>query len=57
MEEVFFLQYHIHMSVRESLSLEVRERRWFIQRLIKQKQEENQAVENAKRSIKGRRPG
>lgn len=57
MEEAFFLQYHLRMGYRESLSLEVRERRWFIQRLIKQKQKENEAIEAAKRTAKSRRPG
>lgn len=52
MEEAFFLQYHLRMSYRESLSLEIRERKWFIQRLIKQKQKENEAMETARRQAK-----
>ena len=55
MEEAFFLQYHLRMGFRESLSLEVRERKWFIQRLIKQKEKENEAVEAAKRASKNKR--
>lgn len=55
MEEAFFLQYHLRMSYRESLSLEVRERKWFIQRLIRQKQKENDAIEAAKRQSKSRK--
>lgn len=55
MEEAFFLQYHLRMGYRESLSLEVRERKWFISRLIKQKQKENEAMEAAKRQAKTRK--
>lgn len=52
MEEAFFLQYHLKMNFNDTLSLDVRERKWFIQRLIKQKQKENEALEAAKRSSK-----
>lgn len=52
MEEVFFLQYHLHMTYQDSLVLEIRERKWFIQRLIKQKQKENEAMESAKRQTR-----
>jgi hypothetical protein len=50
MEELFFFQYHMHMSKTDCWSLPVHERKWLIQRFIEQKKKENEAMEKAKRA-------
>ncbi len=52
MEELFFFQYHMHMSKQDCMSLPVHERKWLIQRFIQQKQKENEAIERAKKAKK-----
>lgn len=52
MEEIFFFQYHMHMSRIECMSIPVHERKWMIQRFIDQKRKENEAIDKAKRNIK-----
>ena len=47
-EELFSLKYHGNFSLFESYNLPVSLRRWFIQRLIKQKTEEANEIENSK---------
>ena len=54
MEELFFFQYHLHMSKRDCWTLPVHERKWLIQRFIDQKKKENDAIEKAKKSVKKR---
>jgi len=46
---MFALKYHGGFSLYESYSIPVGLRKWFIQRLIKQKEDESDAVERAKR--------
>jgi hypothetical protein len=46
---LFALKYHGGFSLYESYSIPVGLRKWFIQRLIKQKEDESNAVERAKR--------
>jgi hypothetical protein len=46
---LFALKYHGGFSLYESYSIPVGLRKWFIQRLIKQKEDESDAVERAKR--------
>ena len=49
MEEMFFFIYHLKMSKYEAWSLPVHERKWLIKRFVTQKQQENQAIEKAKK--------
>lgn len=52
-EECFQLKYYGGWSFFETYNLPVQVRRWFLERLVKQKEEENKAAENADRSSKG----
>ncbi len=52
MEELFFFQYHMHMSKQDSMTLPVHERKWLIQRFIDQKKRENEAMEKARKAKK-----
>jgi hypothetical protein len=52
MEEIFFFQYHLHMSRAEAFNMPVHERKWLIDRFIEQKQKENSAMEDARRRAK-----
>jgi hypothetical protein len=52
MEEKFFFQYHMHMDAGFSMKLPINERKWMIERFIKQKNQENEALERAKRKAK-----
>jgi hypothetical protein len=52
MEELFFFQYHMHMSKRDCMTLPVHERKWIIQRFIRQKQRESEAIEKAKKGMR-----
>lgn len=52
MEELFFFQYHMHMSRFDCLSLPIYERKWFLHRFIQQKEKENDAMEKAKKRSK-----
>jgi hypothetical protein len=51
-EELFALKYHGGFSLFESYSIPVGLRKWFIQRLIKQKEDEKEATEKARKSNK-----
>lgn len=55
MEELFFFMYHLRQSREDFLSLPINERKWLIDRFIKQKNKENEAMEAAKRKAKVRR--
>ena len=55
MEEMFFFMYHLRQSREEFLSLPINERKWMIDRFIKQKEKENEAMETARRKAKTRR--
>lgn len=52
MEELFFFMYHMRQSRDNFMSLPINERKWLIERFIKQKEKENQAIEAAKRKAK-----
>lgn len=52
MEELFFFQYHMHMSKQDCMCLPVHERKWLIQRFIEQKKKENEAIDRAKKAKK-----
>jgi hypothetical protein len=52
MEEMFFFQYHMHMSRYDSMTLPVYERKWMIHRFITQKEKENEAMEKARKKAK-----
>lgn len=47
-EELFSLKYHGNFSLFESYNLPVSLRRWFIQRLIKQKNDEAREIEKSR---------
>jgi hypothetical protein len=49
---LFALKYHGGFSLFESYSIPVGLRKWFIQRLIKQKEDEKEAMEKARKSNK-----
>jgi len=51
-EELFLLKYHGGWSFFEAYNLPVQIRRWFMQRLVKQFEKENKAMEDAKRKSK-----
>lgn len=55
MEEMFFFMYHLRQSREDFLALPINERKWMIERFIKQKDTENDAMESAKRKAKSRR--
>ena len=42
MEEMFFFMYHMRQSRDEFLSLPINERKWMIDRFIRQKEKENE---------------
>jgi hypothetical protein len=49
---LFALKYHGGFSLFESYSIPVGLRKWFIQRLIRQKEDEKEAMEKARKSNK-----
>jgi hypothetical protein len=51
-EEIFALKYHGRWAFAEAYSLPIQIRRWFLRRLQKQKEMENEAVEKAARKRK-----
>lgn len=55
MEEMFFFMYHLRQTRASFLSLPINERKWIIERFIKQKDKENEAMESARRKAKSRR--
>lgn len=48
-KEVFFLVYHMSMSLNEAWGMHPYERRWFIHNYIDQKEKENEAYEKARK--------
>jgi len=54
MEEIFFFQYHLHLSRDDCMVMPINERKWMIERFIKQKQRENEAMEAARRKAKSK---
>ena len=55
MEEMFFFMYHMRQCRDEFLSLPINERKWMIDRFIRQKEKENEAMEAARKKAKARR--
>jgi hypothetical protein len=55
MEEVFFFLYHLNMPKDESMSLYIYERRFLIERFIKQKNSEKEEIDREKRKARARR--
>lgn len=54
MEEIFFFQYHLHMNRAGCLQMPINERKWMIERFVKQKNRENEAMEAARRKAKSK---
>ena len=52
-EEFFLLKYYGGWSFSEAYNLPVQIRRWFLERLLKQKEDENKATEEAMNKAKG----
>jgi hypothetical protein len=52
MEEQFFFMYHLKQSRDSFMSLPINERKWLIERFVKQKEKENEAMESARRKAK-----
>lgn len=48
-EEIFFFQYHMRLPMASSMTLPINLRRWMIERFVKQKEKENEAMEAARR--------
>jgi hypothetical protein len=48
-EEIFFFQYHLHLSMSGSMSLPINLRKWMIERFVEQKEKENEAMESSRR--------
>jgi len=55
MEEMFFFIYHLRQTRASFLTLPINERKWMIDRFIKQKDKENEAMDAAQRKAKGRK--
>ena len=53
-EEFFLLKYHGHWSFAEAYNLPVGLRRWFLKRLAKQIEDENEAAEQAAKRSRNR---
>jgi hypothetical protein len=51
-EQFFVLKYHGGWSLTEAYSLPVGLRKWFLERLSKEKERENKAVEDAQQKAK-----
>tara|TARA_Y100000310_G_scaffold331219_2_gene404388 strand:- start:1691 stop:1891 length:201 start_codon:yes stop_codon:yes gene_type:complete len=49
-DEIFFLKYHGNWSFIEAYNLPIGLRHWFIERLVKQKEMEQEAQEEASRN-------
>lgn len=53
-EEIFLLKYHGNWSFTESYNLPILIRRWFLERLVKQKEMEKEEMEKASKEAKRR---
>ena len=53
-EEVFFYQYHLHLSMSGSMSLPINLRKWMIERFVQQKESENDAMEASRRKAQAK---
>ena len=53
-EEIFLLKYHGNWSFTESYNLPILIRRWFLERLVKQKEMEKEEVKKASKEAKRR---
>lgn len=49
MEEIFFFQYHMHMSKQDCMTIPIHERKFLLQCFLRQKEKEAQAIDKAKR--------
>lgn len=47
--------YHLKLPPAQSMKFDIHTRRWMIERFMKQKQKENEAIEAAKRKAKSGR--
>ena len=52
-EQFFFLKYHGGWGIMEAYNLPIKLREWFVKRLVRQKEEEADAVKNASRGGSG----
>jgi hypothetical protein len=52
MEELFFFMYFMRQSRADFMSLPINERKWLIDRFVKQKEKENEAMEAARKKAK-----
>lgn len=51
-DEIFFLVYHLRISIYEAINLSVYHRKWFIEKFIDQKEKEHKAMERERRKNK-----
>jgi hypothetical protein len=51
-EEIFFFQYHMRQSMKDTMLLPINLRKWLIQRYIQQKEKENEQMESERRKIR-----
>ena len=52
MEDKFFFIYDMKMNPEVAMRMPIPERKWYVQRYVKQKQAENDAMEAAKKKAK-----
>jgi|TARA_E500000318_G_scaffold4884_1_gene4963 hypothetical protein len=52
-EECFQMKYYGGWSFFETYNLPIQVRRWFLERIVKQKEDENKAMEDSQRQSKG----
>jgi hypothetical protein len=55
MEEIFFFQYHLHMYKDQCMSLSIHERRFMIDRFVKQKNTEKEEIDKERRKANRKR--
>lgn len=52
MEDVFFLEYHLHQQRTTILQMPINERKWMVERFVQQRNRENEQVEASRRRKK-----
>jgi hypothetical protein len=53
-EQFFFLKYHGGWGIMEAYNLPIKLREWFVKRLLRQKEEESDAIKNASKGGGGK---
>jgi hypothetical protein len=53
-EEIFFFQYHLRLSMEQSMRMPINLRKWMMHRYVQQRENEEKAMEAAKKRGKSR---